>query len=374
MVFSNHRIALRRNLTRPEMFALQALLGYHLLFAFIFTGFLEQNGGDAIRFWELKADTSQEASAWMEYWGSRSLFIQWLNYLPSKVLNMSFMAGNFLYAICSFLGLRILYLALLEELPKRLTIGAKCFLFWILLFPNLHFWTSGVGKEALLFTAIIFALLGFRNIKKYYLQIIFGVALAWWVRPIFGATLILVFFLALYQDQSLSPLVKKITAMLSVLCFGIFVYQLTVMMHVASYDWKALTHFVQSQYAFLEGFAAASEIPMAEYSFGEKLMAMFFRPFWHEVNGFWYFVAIVENTTFLGVLIAAIYFGVKHKSVKIPKSIRFGLIFGTLLTLILMYSLNNFGIIMRMKSTYMIFFYITAALIIIQKSSTVDED
>jgi hypothetical protein len=365
MAYTNHRIAKRNNLAYHESLALQFLLIYHLLFAWIFTAFLGTHGGDAIRYWELTADISQEAHTWLEYWGTRTFFIQWLNYIPAKTLGLSFGVGNMLYALISFLGFRILFIYLIKNTPSDLTISWKGFLFWILLFPNIHFWTAGVGKEAVLFTATCYALVGFTAIHKHYLQIPLAILLAWWIRPVFGAALIPVFYLALYLNPVLRKPHKILISILSTALLLYFTYQLTIMMHLEAYNMQGLRDFISSQFQFLEHFHAASYIPMEQYTLLEKLGTLFFRPFWHEIRGFWYFAAAVENTTLLILLIISVSIAIKNKSVKIPQAVIFGLFYGCMIAVILIFSLNNLGIIIRMKSTFMIFFYITTAFIII---------
>ncbi|SNS22895.1 hypothetical protein SAMN06295967_105200 [Belliella buryatensis] len=365
MAYANHRIAKRNNLTRYENLSLQFLFIYHLLFTWIFTSFLNSHGGDAIKYWNLVADASQEAQTWMQYWGNRTFFIQWLNYLPSKFAGLNFWAGNMLYALCSFLGFRILFIYLIKNSHKDLAISWKGFLLWILLFPNIHFWTSGVGKEALLFTAACYALIGFTAIHKHYLQISLAILLAWWVRPVFGAALIPVFYFALYQSSAFKKSHKILISALVTAILLYFTYQLTIMMHLEAYDFKGLQDFISSQFLFLENFQATSEIPMGQYNLFEKLIALFFRPFWHEINGFWYFAAAVENTTFLLLLIFAFYKSIRNNASQIPPALIYGVLYGLILASLLIFSMNNLGIIMRMKSTYMIFLYITAAFIII---------
>lgn len=337
-----------------------------MTFAFIFTLYLQNNGGDALRYWDLTADTSQNATTWMHYWGHRTYFVQWLNYIPSKVFGLNFLSGNFLYAAFSFLGIRVLFRATMSKLSDTKPTWLILFFTWILLFPNLHFWTAGIGKEALLFTALIVALDNFTKINKNLYLGILAILLAWWVRPISGAVLFFICFLSLISKKTKSVL-RNIAILVFGLVGGFAVYRLTVMMHLESYTWNALIEFSKQQMNFLQNLQANSEIPMHDYNPLQRIYALLLRPDWSDVNNFWTFAAAVEHTCFSLLLIVALITFFKHKTIPIPKIILWGIFFGLGMTVIYAFTLNNLGIIMRMKSTYMIFFYIAASFVIFKK-------
>jgi hypothetical protein len=51
--------------------------------------------------------------------------------------------------------------------------------------------------------------------------------------------------------------------------------------------------------------------------------------------------------------------------IKIPTFLWAGLIFGLMMALAFAFTLNNLGIIMRMKSTYMVYFYLVGWTLIV---------
>ncbi|GAB2633238.1 hypothetical protein [Belliella aquatica] len=335
-----------------------------MAFAFIFTQYLNDNGGDALRYWTLTADTSQNAQTWTEHWGHRTFFIQWLNYIPSKILNLNFLTGNLLYAAAAFIGIRILYKSTFNYISNGTSTKTLIFLIWIFCFPNLHFWTAGVGKEALLFTAIMLALEAFNRDKINLFLALIAILLAWWIRPITGAILALTCFISFILNKNNSLLHRNIALGLFLILGGLAAYKLTIMMHLEEYSWQAFLDFSGQQMAFLQNLNANSEIPMQDYNALQKTYALFLRPDWTDVTNFWTFAAAVENTTFILLIAVATFSYFKHKTFTLPKTITWGLFFGLSMMLIYAFTLNNLGIITRMKSTYMIFFYIATAFVI----------
>lgn len=252
----------------------------------------------------------------------------------------------------------------MKELADSSPTWVILFFIWILLFPNLHFWTAGIGKEALLFTAVVVGLDNFTKFNKNILLGILAILIAWWVRPISGAMLALVCFLSLIRDKKISSRIRYLIIILFGLVGGFAFYRLTVMMHLESYSWKALLDFSNQQMNFLQSLQANSEIPMQDYNILERIYALILRPDWADVNDFWTFAAAVEHTTFVLLLIGAIITFFKHRIIKIPPLIVLGVFFGLGMILIYGFTLNNLGIIIRMKSTYMIFFYIASSFVI----------
>ncbi|MEX2567188.1 MAG: hypothetical protein WD431_14695, partial [Cyclobacteriaceae bacterium] len=90
----NHFQYKRKFLSSYVYYAVQFLFLYHTLFSFFFTIYIESEGGDAWRYWHGFESTDH----WSDFWGSRSEFIKWLNFMPSHQLGLSFWVGNLIYA------------------------------------------------------------------------------------------------------------------------------------------------------------------------------------------------------------------------------------------------------------------------------------
>jgi hypothetical protein len=157
---------------------------------------------------------------------------------------------------------------------------------------------------------------------------------------------------------------KNIISIL-VLIAGFFaVDRILVAMHVEEYSLSALREFSAGQLAFLRGFGAGSELPMEDYTWPQKLWAVFFRPFWMDIKDFWDVAAVLENSISLllwVVLLVGFLYSWKNKLLLgFPPVFYAGLILAVLMMLVFALTLNNLGIMMRMKSTYTLFCYLPA--------------
>ena len=336
------------------------LFGYHLLFSAIFHHYILRHGGDSVRYWNLSADASQGAVTWMEHWGLSTFFVQWFNYLPSRVVGLSYGSGNVLYACISFLGFSKLILLGYQAWGERN--GHWMSRTWVLLLflPNIHFWTAGVGKEALLWVGLVYAVAFFQDFRRYSSGSL-AVLLSFAVRPLNGAILLILLGIRLFTTKSSKLRGKWIWVGLLVLLIAGAGYRLLYQTHMPSLTLSALEEFSKGQFAFLEGFRAGSEFPMHTYSWPRRVWTIAFLPLDSGNGSIWHIAAAVENgfSLLLLVLAGVSWIGAGVKA-SIPRFLIYGMAVGIFLILAYGLTLNNLGIIMRMKSVYMLFFLLTA--------------
>jgi hypothetical protein len=349
-------------LSKKDSIWLQVLWVYHFGFAFVFHYYILQNGGDAWRYWALEAEEVGNPDHWMGYWGQRTHFVQWLNYIPSRVLGLDFLGGNVLYAAFSFLGIREMYFWMLQTRSKDNRPWIQWGMLGIFFLPNLHFWSSGVGKEALLFVGLVWAVKGFVSLEDHWKVAWIGILLSFWVRPLQGVVLGGMLGLFFFWKREIPVGIKLVGGLAMSVVMALGIWRILQYMHLEEFSFRGLMAFSSGQMEFLKGFGAGSEIPMESYGVLERGFALFFRPFWGEVDGFWQMAAALENSVGLllglGLLfVLPLYFYRKEKLL-VPPFLWAGLVFGLAMAMAFAFTLNNLGIIMRMKSTYMLFFYL----------------
>ena len=328
----------------------------------MFYFYIQQNGGDAIRYWALEAEGVENPDLWMGYWGQRTHFVQWLNYIPSKVLGLSFLSGNVLYAAFSFLGIREVYFWMVQLRTKEIKSWMEWGMMGIFFLPNLHFWSAGVGKEALLLVGLVWALKGFVSLEDHWKLAVVGVLLSFWVRPLQGVVLGGMLGLYFFWQKEIPLRLKLGVGLGMAVVMAVGIWRLLQYMHLEEFSVQGLMTFSSGQMDFLKGFGAGSEIPMETYNVFEKGFALFFRPFWGEVDGLWQMAAAIENSValllVLGLLAVLPFYILKKEKFQIPTFLWAGLVFGLVMAVAFAFTLNNLGIIMRMKSTYMVFVYL----------------
>lgn len=329
------------------------LLVFHLIVSFYFNDFIDLEGGDAERYWSVTADLSQYASSWMQYFGFSTFFIQWLNYYPAKIWDLSFLTGNLIYSCISFLG--IIWGLLLTRLyfPKtkgNFLIAFLPFLVWW--FPGLHFWTAGVGKESLLFIGLIGSIWSISFDRLNVFGFLIGAGILIMVRPVWGIFIVvplLFFTIKKWKSNLISQLV--IVAFTSILVWkGLgWIWERA---HLKELSVNEFTKFSSEQLAFLEGYEANSSLPIQTMSFGERMFAVSFRPFPWEIWSWQSLIYSLENLIFL-ILLFLIPIAIVSKRIQIrwrPLLVILGIL---LVWVSFSLTLNNYGVIYRMKSIWL---------------------
>ncbi len=322
----------------------------------IFYGYLLHYGGDGIRYWKLSSLSSSSPGEWSSYRGTGTSFIQWFNYPFSQLAGLGFLSGNLLYAAISLIGFVGAFELIKGQFQENRGSWTGKYGLLILFLPNVHFWTAGVGKEALLFLGLVLVLLGVKGFPSRAWFIVPGLLLSLFVRPIQGLVLTIAVLAVLPFHSALKAYRKKLVSGAAALIFSIFAYRWIQGSLVYGFNFEWIGRIIDWQNAYLSSFEAGSSIPMWDYSPLEKFMAVWFRPYLWEVKGFWTFAAALENTFFFMAVIFGIWGMIKSKlQVRIPLFYLVVLIYAAIMSLIFMLALNNLGILMRMKSIFVIF-------------------
>lgn len=333
-----------------------ALFLYHLIFSLFFYGYIIENGGDALGYWTLQADTSQEAQSWMQYFGLNTFFIQWLNYIPSKILGITFWLGNLLYGLMTAFAWVVFY-QYVKKMDTNLPSWALKITF---LMPNMHFWTAGVTKESLIWLFLVLFFVHMKMEKKNLFLLGLGLVGMFLIRPLY-ASFLLVLTIVWGLINSTYP--KKYTygAIAILLVFlGLVLWQNLLATHLTDFNLSSLQAYIDFQMRFLGDFQASSYVPMENYSFPFALFTFLFRPFPWEGEGIFFIFAGIENILALALVVSAIFLAIWKRYRRQESFLVYGMVFMFLLGITGSLVLNNFGIILRYKSVAMIFLYLWA--------------
>lgn len=359
--FINKRWARSKGLSVAQTRWLFALWLYHLGIGLIFYRYILLHGGDSYRYWTISPINNGSNLGWWDYFGTSTFFMYWLNYPFSQWAGLGYLSGTILYATLSYFGFLLAFGLIKASFGRFLEERIFQVALLILFLPNVHFWTAGVGKEALLWLGLVMVLTGIHNFSNKFILILIGLLLSLMVRPIQGLILTIAVLMVLPFHKNLQPYRKKIIPLSIFLVFSIFAYRYIKGSLIYGFNLKWIGELLDWQNQFLASFKGASSINMHEYNWIEKLVTVFFRPFIWEGKDFWSMAAGLENALLVIVFIVAIWSIYQLKGqIKIPLYIWTGLIYGILLSVLYSITLNNLGIIMRMKSIFLPFFSIFA--------------
>ncbi|MFK5981648.1 MAG: hypothetical protein QM499_01950 [Flavobacteriaceae bacterium] len=337
---------------------LTQLFFYHFGIAILFHFYVNNFGGDALGYWlEPKSNSFQNIINIVSNGGaSGALYL--LNYFPSKILNLSFFTGNMFYALFGYLGIVYFYSLSKSLIPsiKNITsykvLGIPIFP-WIWFLPNLHFWSSGIGKDTILFFCISLFIYSFQRKSKKIIGIFISLLLSLLIRPHITLFLIIAFGVGYAFDSKLKGYQKIAIILIFLIGFVSIFNSVLNFVHIESFDTQTIEDFTSKKaFNLSKKVSTGSAVDISGYPFPLKVFTFLYRPFFIDGFGVLSIIASIENLFLLAFSFAII----KNKPMKILKNgtpiIIAILVFFILGTISFSMILGNLGIMMRQKNMF----------------------
>ena len=322
------------------------LLGYHLIFTYFSWDYFVKNGGDAAFYWFQTDASGNRSFSDLFHYGSDVVLL--LNYLFAKVLQWGILFGFLLYSFIGFLGIMQFYRLGKIFLQGRTTLfGINC-LFLLLLLPNLHFWTAGLGKEALCFLLTATVLLEIARNRYQSLPLILSFLLLLMIRPHIALFLLTAIALVCFFSNSLKPKQKMIFGFFFLIGTVVAGYMLLQLSEIRYLDWNRIQRF--NEYSLVSFQDSGSYVPMLEYSYPYKLFTFWFRPFPGEFTTFLGWGLGLENMVWLLLHGIALFWVVrKWQQLHFGLVMKIILLFAVISSVIIVQRYSGFGIFARTK-------------------------
>ncbi|WP_374445508.1 hypothetical protein [Epilithonimonas sp.] len=307
--------------------------------------------------------------SWFQFFKPGADVIKLITYPFVKYLNLPFWSGFLLFSLISSIGIIYLWkiiVKLADGNQKLLYIG-----YLLLVLPNLHFWTSIIGKEAILFVPIVFICYGILNNNNYfsykYLLLLIIISI---IRPHVAIIFLLVFITTIFITQTLSRKIKFL-----ILSFCLLFLWLQVILLYQLQDFSGgLSRIIHKYEAHIEYFKKTSGyVPLDQYSIFYKFFTFYFRPLPYDKGDILYRIVSVENSVWLTLSFVGAFGFLKFYRILIKDAMFvFSISFLLLIGIMYVFAYANFGIILRTKLMGTPFFYIiimkTLSLILAKKS------
>jgi hypothetical protein len=342
----------RKHLSKQEISVLKKLWGFHLLTIIGFYLFTRNGGGDAWGYWltSKKMFSNQFWEYLLTEKGTYFLFS--FNYFPSNVLDMGFFANTLLFGFFGFMGLAYFYVIAIKTIPFNFKLGRYSVFPLVFFLPNLHFWSSGVGKDSLLFLSIGMFSYALLSLSKRFLLIIISLSLAFFIRPHMVLFMLLTFGLA-YTINSNVGGAKRF--FLSALLIGggiIILPSVLEFVKVEDISTESVEEFSEDKSALLSREGTGSSLG-ASASFPAKLFAFYFRPFFFDANSLTALIASFENLILFILGIKALRRKPLLAFKKAPFIVKGFLIFMLIGSIAFSLALGNVGIMIRMRNMFL---------------------
>lgn len=293
-------------------------------------------------------------------------FISFLIY-PFAKLGVTYFILSLAFAIISLIGF-LKITRLFSPLDTKLKKIGVCFM----LLPSLHFWTSGLNKEALLI--FFMALTLEQALKANTLNKVTLIALLFilFIRPYLFVFIIIglcINFLV-FETFSRKKLFYTLGSflILGILSIPIFKYFLNIKVF-SILEINNLFNKINI-YSITTG---NSSLGLADTNYFERLIVVLFRPLFFDSNNLYQLAISLENVCFLFFVIFIIYCSIKSK-VKIDSITLYLLVTSVLVILFLSIYMYNLGLASRMRVMFVPFLVLGMVLMFNPINTSVNEE
>ena len=337
-------------LTERDQQVLRKLLFFHLLMGTYYCFFIQ---GDAIGYWRVPKAYSMDTFKEGLFNGEGTMFMYAFNYLFSNLLNMSYLSNTLLFSLFGFMGLTFFYIVAVQTVPYNKIISGYALFPLIFFLPNLHFWSSGVGKDTTLFLCIGMFTYGLmKPFQRIPLLVLAGL-LSMAIRPHITLFLMVGFGLAYVFGGKVSP-AQRIIFSAAMIAVGLAI--LPSVMEFAKIEEasaEGFDKFATGKAAVLSRSSAGSAIDISSYPFPLKVLTFWFRPALFDVRNLNGLIAALENLLLLLVFIKAMRTSPIRAFKAAPFVIKGLVIFLVVGTLAFSQSMGNMGIMIRMRNMFL---------------------
>ncbi len=345
------------------------LFAYHIFFIIVYYTYASFNASDSRRYFHIpqRGDFS-----WFHFFGTGTTFIDFLAYPFLNYLNFSYEMMMVMFGWLGYIGFMYAYLFFKENIPLKIKVFKRIdLLTLILFFPNMHFWTSSLGKGSVIFLGLMMFAYSIKQPKSRLITLMLGTFIVYSVRPHMFLFIAVGTVISLLTDSKNVSMPKKV--FMSVLMLGVLLLVQDKILGMAGLQdsENLVTGFQEFSEDQAEGLAqAGSGVDMSSYPLPLKLFTFWFRPLFFDAPGILGLITSVENLIYLLLFIKILKKDFIRFVRKSPFMVKMSLIVFISGSIALSLVMSNLGIIIRQKSMVWYFLFFVIYYYLAQKKYT----
>lgn len=332
---------------------LTRLFYYHLALATVYYVYALFNPSDSNAYY-YKVQIFLRGSDWLDFYGTSTVFIEFLAYPLIHYLFFTYEACMVLFSFFGFLGFCFFYLFFEENITYRPKIfrfdGIQFFLF----LPNAHFWSASLGKGSIIFLGMGLYFWSLGKLGQRKLALLLGLVIIYHVRPhILLIVLISTLIAFLLSSKGVSPIYRLLSLLVGVVIL-VNIFSNVVQMVGLEED---ITNVTSLSARAFELTKATSGIDISNYNFFEKLFTFIFRPLFFDAPGILGLIISVENLVYVILALTLFDFKIFEFFRKGPFFVLAALFAFITVSIALAQITGNLGLAIRQKSQVIFLFF-----------------
>jgi len=330
---------------------------YHLIFWIIYYTYALFNASDSKNYYR---NTQEYTGDWLDLYGTSTTFIDFIAYPLTNMLNLPYVIVMVIFAWIGYLGFIFTYLFFRENIPIQINLFKKWDFLTILLFlPNMHFWTSSLGKGSVIFLGIMMFVYALKAPKKRWLTLLLGSLIIYHVRPHVFMFMVVGAGLGFMSGNKRISMAQKVGAFVAMIGLLILIQDKVLAVVNLGGSENVVEDFQDFTTTRSEGLSedAGSGVDMASYPLPIKLFTFWFRPLFIDAPGLLGLIVSAENLLYLILAFKIVKKDFISFLKKSPPLVKTSFVVFFMTSLAMTFVMSNLGIIMRQKSMVMYFLF-----------------
>jgi hypothetical protein len=292
---------------------------------------------------------------WISLWGVGTPFIHFVAWPFASLLGLSYYATMIIFAFIGYIAVVLFYVTVRENTdtkPVWMNLGAAELLF---LLPNLHFWSSSLGKGSVILMGLALFTFGLSRFNRRVVPLVIGGFLTFMVRPHILFTLIVsVMMGAILTSTGLKTYMRWLIFIVAGI---VFIYISDDVLKFADTDSLDITSSATISHRASELSKSTTGVNIAEYGLFMRMFTFWFRPLFFDGQGALGLIVSFENLLYIYMFFVIIKEGLFSWG-QWNGWIRICLFIFLFGSFALAQVTGNLGIAMRQKAQLMPFFFI----------------
>lgn len=316
------------------------IYGWHTIFCLLYMAYSLGNVADARTYYEMSLTYSGG-------FGVSSPFIYLFTAAFTRLFGFSYIGAFLVFNIIGYLGLIATYGAL-----RVATEGAsknwKNLALILVLLPSASFWTSAIGKDAISFMAIGFALWSALDLRRRYLLMAVAIAAMFLVRPHMAALMASALAFSVVFGLRV-PLFQRVIlgGAVALISFAAIPFALNYAGLGASPDAGDVIDYIELRQEY--NMSGGGSVDISAMNPASKLLTYLIRPLPHEAHSVPALAASIDNVILVLLIVLSAINAKRSKNVPLPGNRQFLWLYVISSWVVLAMTTANLGISMRQK-------------------------
>ena len=330
---------------------LWAMFIIHFLLSSAYMIYAAYTTSDSIAYYAKTAASEQ----WLPLWGIGTPFVHFFAWPFAGLLDLSYYATMIIFSYLGYVAVVLFYITARENIQLRPFWKNFTAIEMVFLLPNLHFWSSSLGKGSLILFGLAYFTYGLSRFNRRLIPLVIGGFLTFMIRPHILFTVILSIMLGVIITSSgIRPILRWAIFLVAGI---VFIYISDDVLKFADTESIDIMSSSSISHRAEELSKATSGVNIQDYGLFMKMFTFWFRPLFFEGQGALGIAVSFENLLYIYMFIIVIKEGIFSWADWNGwfRICLFIFLFGSFA---LAQVTGNLGIAMRQKAQFMPFFFI----------------